>query len=292
MLVSSRQLFDEAVTRLGRIYDANEARSIAFLLLESQFGLARAAVLAGKTVAFPDPANWAASLRRLEGHEPVQYVTGLTYFYGLPFRVNPHVLIPRPETEELVEWVVREHAGRPVRLLDVGTGSGCIAVSLAKALPGATVWALDVSPAALQTAQENAALNDVDVRFLEADILQWERAPALAGLPFDVVVSNPPYVTVAEKSQMRANVTDFEPHLALFVPDADPLRFYRVLAAFCRQRLSPGGACYLEINEQFPGPTEAVLREAGLAGTQVHTDLYGKPRHVKAIQPGEWGQNH
>ena len=286
MHVSSRRLFDEAVTRLGRIYDANEARSIAFLLLESQFGLSRAAVLAGKTVPLPYPAGWGETLRRLEGHEPVQYVTGLTHFYGLPFRVNPHVLIPRPETEELVEWVVREHAGRPLRILDVGTGSGCIAVSLAHALPGATVWALDVSPAALQTARENAALNGADVRFLEADILQWETAPALAGLSFDVVVSNPPYVTVAEKALMRVNVTDFEPHLALFVPDADPLRFYRVLAAFCRQRLPPGGACYLEINEQFPGPTEAVLHEAGLAGTQVHTDLYGKPRHVKAVQPG------
>ena len=285
MHVSSRQLFDEAVTRLGRIYDANEARSIAFLLLESQFGLSRAAVLTARPVPLPDPAGWEERLRRLEGHEPVQYVTGLAYFYGLPFRVNPQVLIPRPETEELVAWVVREHADRPVRVLDVGTGSGCIAVSLAKALPGAAVWALDVSPGALQTARENAALNGATVRFLEADVLQWETAPALAGLPFDVVVSNPPYVTVAEKALMRANVTDFEPHLALFVPDADPLRFYRVLAAFCHRRLSPGGACYLEINEQFPGPTETVLRQAGLTGTQVYTDLYGKPRHVKAIQP-------
>ncbi len=285
MPVSSRQLFDEAVTRLGRIYDANEARSIAFLLLESQFGLSRASVLAGKTLPLPDPAGWAQCLRRLEGHEPVQYVTGLTYFYGLPFRVNPHVLIPRPETEELVEWVVREQSGRPLRILDVGTGSGCIAVSLAKALPGAVVWALDVSPAALATARENAALNDADVRFLEADILHWETAPALAGLSFDVVVSNPPYVTVAEKALMRDNVTRFEPHLALFVPDADPLRFYRVLAGFCRQCLPLGGACYLEINEQFPGPTETVLRGAGLTATQIHTDLYGKPRHIKATQP-------
>jgi release factor glutamine methyltransferase len=286
MHVSSRQLLDEAVTRLGRIYDANEARSIAFLLLESRFGLSRAAVLTAQAVPLPDRAGWEESLRRLEGHEPVQYVTGLAYFYGLPFRVNPHVLIPRPETEELVAWVVREHAGRPVRILDVGTGSGCIAVSLAKALPGATVWALDVSPGALQTARENAALNGADVRFLEADVLHWQTAPALAGLAFDVVVSNPPYVTVAEKALMRANVTDFEPHLALFVPDADPLRFYRVLAAFCRQRLPPGGACYFEINEQFPGPTEAVLRGAGLTGTRLYTDLYGKSRHVKAIQPG------
>ena len=283
MHVSSRQLFDEAVTRLVRIYDANEARSIAFLLLEGQFGLSRAAVLAGKAVPLPDPAGWGESLRRLESHEPVQYVTGLAHFYGLPFRVNPQVLIPRPETEELVEWVVREHAGRPVRILDVGTGSGCIAVSLAKALPRATVSALDVSPGALQTARENAAFNGAAVHFLEADVLRWETAPALAGLTFDVVVSNPPYVTVGEKPSMRANVTDFEPHLALFVPDADPLLFYRVLAAFCRQRLSPGGACYLEINEQFPGPTEAVLREAGLSGTQVHTDLFGKPRHVKGV---------
>jgi release factor glutamine methyltransferase len=278
-------LFDEAVTRLGRIYDANEARSIAFLLMESQFGLSRVAVLTAQTVPLPDRAGWEESLRRLEGHEPVQYVTGLAYFCGLPFRVNPHVLIPRPETEELVEWVVREHTGRSVRILDVGTGSGCIAVSLVKALPGATVWALDVSPEALQTARENAALNGADVHFLEADVLQWETAPALAGLSFDVVVSNPPYVTVAEKALMQPNVTDFEPHLALFVPDADPLRFYRVLAAFCRQRLSPGGACYFEINEQFPDSTEAVLHWAGLTGTQVYTDLFGKSRHIKAIQP-------
>ena len=287
MHVASRQLFDEAVTRLGSIYDANEARSIAFLLLEHHFGLSRAAVMTGKTVLLSDSTGWMESLRRLERHEPVQYVTGITHFYGLPFRVNPHVLIPRPETEELVEWVVREHSGRPLRILDVGTGSGCIAVSLAKALPLARVWALDVSPKALQTARENAALNGADVRFLEANILQWENAPALADLPFEVVVSNPPYVTVAEQALMRNNVTDFEPHLALFVPDADPLRFYRVLAAFCRQRLPPGGACYLEINEQFPGPTEVVLRDAGLTDTQVHTDLYGKPRHIKAVQPGE-----
>ena len=287
MHVASRQLFDEAVTRLGSIYDANEARSIAFLLLEHHFGLSRAAVMTGKTVLLSDSTGWMESLRRLERHEPVQYVTGITHFYGLPFRVNPHVLIPRPETEELVEWVVREHSGRPLRISDVGTGSGCIAVSLAKALPLARVWALDVSPKALQTARENAALNGADVRFLEANILQWENAPALADLPFEVVVSNPPYVTVAEQALMRNNVTDFEPHLALFVPDADPLRFYRVLAAFCRQRLPPGGACYLEINEQFPGPTEVVLRDAGLTDTQVHTELYGKPLHIKAIQPAK-----
>jgi release factor glutamine methyltransferase len=239
----------------------------------------------GKTVAIPDPSGWQEYLRRLEGHEPVQYVTGQTYFYGLPFRVNPHVLIPRPETEELVDWIVREGQERPLRVLDVGTGSGCIAVSLAKTLPLATVWALDVSPQALQTAQQNATLNGVHIHFLAADILQWETLLWPDDFVFDVVVSNPPYVTQAEKGIMRPNVANFEPHLALFVPDNDPLLFYRTIARFCRNRLLPGGACYLEINEQFPGPTAEVLLMAGLTNPTVYTDLSGKPRHVKALQP-------
>lgn len=286
MHTSTRQLVAEAVTRLSQIYDPDESRSIAFLLLEHLYGYNRAAVLADKTISGTDRARWQESLRRLEAHEPLQYVTGTTEFYGLPFRVNSHVLIPRPETEELVDWIVREHRDRPVRMLDFGTGSGCIAVSLAKTLPRAEVWAVDISPEALETARQNAQINGVEVHFAEADILHRQSMEALENIRFDVVTSNPPYVTTGEKTLMRPNVLRFEPHLALFVPDTDPLLFYRHIAAFARHSLTPGGMVYLEINEQFPAETASLLHSAGLTDTFVYTDLYGKPRHIRAMQQG------
>ncbi len=283
MHVSSRQLADEVVTRLGQIYDPAEARSIAFLLLEHLYGLSKAAVAADKTIPQPDPGGWQENLRRLEAHEPVQYVTGTAHFYGLRFRVNPAVLIPRPETEELVDWIIREHRNRSIRILDIGTGSGCIAVSLAKNLPRAQVWGADISADALRTARRNAHYNEANVQFVEADIRHWETARVLEELTFDLVVSNPPYVTTSEQSLMRPNVLAFEPHLALFVPDADPLLFYRHIAAFCNRHLNPGGAAYFEINEQFPAQTAGVLQAAGLGDPFLYTDLFGKARHIRVF---------
>jgi release factor glutamine methyltransferase len=284
MHVSSRQLADEAVTRLSQAYDPAEARSIAFLLLEHLYGLSKAAVIADKTIPQADQGQWQENLRRLEAHEPLQYVTGTAHFYGLRFGVNPAVLIPRPETEELVDWIIREHRNRPVRILDIGTGSGCIAVSLAKNLPQAQVWGADISADALRMARQNAHFNEANVQFVEADILHWETAMGFKELTFDLVVSNPPYVTTSEQNLMRPNVLAFEPHLALFVPDADPLLFYRCIAAFCKRHLTPGGVAYLEINEQFPAQMAEVLQAAGLQDPFLFTDLSGKPRHIRAFR--------
>jgi release factor glutamine methyltransferase len=217
-------------------------------------------------------------LNRLRNWEPVQYILGRTEFYGLPFIVDRRALIPRPETEELVDWIVHDPQSREADILDVGTGSGCIAISLAATLPHARVSACDISLDALDLAGANSRVNKTDVNFFAFDM----RNGALP-LPskYRLIVSNPPYVTEREKVLIRRNVLDFEPDLALFVPDQDPLVYYRCLALLGRKYLTDGGLLYLEINEQFPNEVMKILQQAGFYGLEVKRDLGGKARMVR-----------
>lgn len=222
----------------------------------------------------------AEIVRRLSLHEPVQYVLGETEFYGLPFELSPGVLIPRPETEELVEWVLDYAKARPVKtVLDIGTGSGCIAVSLAKYLSEAEVYGLDVSPDALRIADGNAKKNSVRINWIQTDILLPE---ATLPSPVDIVVSNPPYVTVVEKKAMEKNVLDYEPSLALFVPDDQPLLFYEQIADVSREILLPGGCLFFEINAAFGRETVEMLRTKQYRNVELRRDMSGKDRMIKA----------
>ncbi|WP_163716342.1 peptide chain release factor N(5)-glutamine methyltransferase [Mangrovibacterium lignilyticum] len=219
-------------------------------------------------------------VERLKRQEPIQYILEETEFYGLNFRVSSDVLIPRPETEELVDWIIKDSPAPGARILDVGTGSGCIPISLKKQLEHTIVAACDISPGALKMAQTNATFNQVDVRFFQLDILN----PTRQYLPdkLDILVSNPPYITNSEKKLMQPNVLDFEPHLALFVEDDSPLLFYRALAKFGIQNLKAGGVIYWEINEAFGPACVSLLKQNGYIDIQLRKDLNGKDRMIKA----------
>jgi len=225
--------------------------------------------------------KFQVAIERLKLYEPIQYIIGDTEFYGLEFKVNPSVLIPRPETEELVAWIIDGHKKKQqISILDIGTGSGCIAVTLAKHLVNANVYALDVSLEALSLAKENALTNDVNVEFIEADILDWD----YGDLQFDVIVSNPPYVRELEKEAMSANVLDHEPHLALFVKDDDALLFYRTITKVANKILKPNGQLYFEINESLGKDTYDLLSNSGYSAVELKKDLFQKDRMIKAIK--------
>ena len=221
-------------------------------------------------------------LKRLQKHEPIQYILGEIEFFGLPFKVNKNVLIPRPETEELVEWILQDlqETGKDEpRILDIGTGSGCIAISLAKNLPKALVSAIDISEAALETAKMNAALNGVEVRFLQKDILSMGELTE----KYDLIVSNPPYVRELEKHEMKPNVLNNEPETALFVKDENPLLFYDKIAKLAQVGLKKNGGLYFEINQYLGKETEQLIREAGME-TELRKDFLGNFRMLKGIR--------
>lgn len=281
---SSRQLLQRITSELQSIYETEEARSMAFILLEHFFGLTRSVILTDKVIIGSDSSALEAALERLKQHEPIQYVIGSTEFMGRVFEVDIHVLIPRPETEELVSLIIDENKHNiPAKLLDIGTGSGCIAVSLATAWPKAQVTALDVSPEALQVAKKNAAKYVQNIQFTEASILDTQWQELAIPMQLDVVVSNPPYVTYAEESRMRKNVIQYEPHLALFVENTDPLLFYRHIAWFCKRHLKKGGLCYLEINEQYGEEIKKLFLENTFTEAVVLQDMFGKNRFVKGV---------
>lgn len=219
-------------------------------------------------------------VERLKMFEPIQYILGETEFYGLTFRLSQDVLIPRPETEELVDWILRDSPIPSARILDVGTGSGCIPISLKKQLVQANVSACDISPKALQIARNNTLLNQVDVNFFELDILNT----TTYALPekLDILVSNPPYIRNSEKELMHDNVLRFEPHLALFVDDESPLIFYNALAKFGSKNLNPGGLIYWEINEAYGIECYELLEKEGFSDIVLRKDLNGKDRMIKA----------
>jgi release factor glutamine methyltransferase len=228
-------------------------------------------------------------LSRLKTGEPVQYILGHTEFYGLPFKVNPSVLIPRPETEELVDWalnswqLVVDSWQQPHNILDIGTGSGCIAISLKKNLDKVSVSAIDISTEALNTAKGNAALNNVDINFIQEDILnQTHHSPLTTH--YSLIISNPPYVTLEDKKQMHTNVTDFEPHTALFVPENNPLIFYKAIADFAVGYLEKGGLLFFEINESYGEEIVKLLNDKSFTNTELMSDMSGKARMIKATK--------
>lgn len=258
------------------LYPEREARRIALTAAAALSGESEAKFLAdpNQRVNIDGVERCAA---QLAAGCPVQYVTGRTEFCDMTFHVDGSVLIPRPETEELVLWAEQCAADhRNPRILDVCTGSGCIAIVLAAHLPQAKVTALDISHAALETARRNASMNGVSIRFIEDDALNG--MPSLTGETFDIIVSNPPYIPHSEIESMHVNVTSYEPHEALFVDDADPLVFYRAIARAARTMLSEGGSLLFEVHEAWAERTAEMLRREGFGQTEVRIDLFGKPR--------------
>lgn len=271
------------VKELDGLYDAEEAGALAVLTLGHLCRLSRGQVLLKKTQALDPQTETSLEiiLQELVTGKPLQYILGETEFYGLRFLVNPSVLIPRPETEELVDWILRETAKRPElrSLLDIGTGSGCIPVAVKKSRPQLEVSAIDISADALETAMRNATLNKAPITFRQLDMLN--HSEALSG-PFSVIVSNPPYIAAREKEQMHPNVLRFEPHTALFVGDSDPLVFYRSIGRFALTRLEPGGMLFFEINEHLGPETVALLGDIGFTDIELRKDLNGKDRMIRA----------
>jgi release factor glutamine methyltransferase len=286
--ISSRDLLRHLTMSLAALYNEPESRSMAFGLIESRLGLRNTEVLADKALPTGHESELeqiSKDLERLLAGEPLQYVLGEAEFWGLTLQVNKHVLIPRPETEELVALILKEKASLSQgRILDICTGSGCIAIALRHELRNASVWALDVSPEALHTARANAVRHTPGIQFIEADILSADTG-SLPGM-LDVIVSNPPYVTEAEKAMMKDNVLLHEPHLALFVSNHTPLVFYVAIARLGQKLLKSGGSIYFEINEQFGAETSALLMDSGYIRVELHKDLSGKNRMVRAIWPG------
>ncbi|WP_300569017.1 peptide chain release factor N(5)-glutamine methyltransferase, partial [Flavobacterium sp.] len=229
--------------------------------------------------------QWETVLSQLKEHKPIQYILGETEFFGLPFYVNGNTLIPRPETEELVDWIIsvnqKRQESEPLRILDIGTGSGCIAVSLAKNLPNAKVFAIDVSDKALATAQKNAERNNTHVTFFHKDILETEDLE----LQFDIIVSNPPYVRNLEKEEINKNVLEYEPHLALFVEDDDALIFYRKISELALNHLSEKGQLYFEINQYLGAGMISLLQHYDFKNIELRKDIYGNDRMIFGIKP-------
>jgi len=272
------------IQTLTPLYDAEEADRFFIISLEELKGWRRVdfALNTEAVLSQDEIDRWNSVLAQLQIHRPIQYIFGKSYFYGLDFTVNEDTLIPRPETEELVDWVIAENKGKSFEIIDIGTGSGCIAISLAKNLPQAKVSAMDISTGALAVAKTNAAQNDAVVNFIQQDVL------ALSELPqkYDVIVSNPPYVRELEKPEIQPNVLEFEPHLALFVSDADPLLFYRKIAQLARVGLNPGGRLYFEINQYLGPETLEMLEDHGFADVVLRSDMYGNNRMIACMFKG------
>lgn len=261
-------------------YPDSEIMPLARLLLTQVFGMSVVELYAGKDTVFSanEQKQLDDILIRLQKQEPVQYIIGSEEFYGLTFEVNEQVLIPRPETRELVDWIIQDHPHGRVKILDIGTGSGCIAISLAKNLEVAEVASWDVSEGALQVAGRNCRRNGVQVKLEQRDVLHTSPTGEL----FDVIVSNPPYITEKEKADMDANVLEWEPGLALFVPDDNPLLFYRKIAELGRDMLVPGGTLYFEINREYGRQTVDMLTGLEYKHIELRKDIFQNDRMIKA----------
>ncbi|WP_299111112.1 peptide chain release factor N(5)-glutamine methyltransferase [uncultured Winogradskyella sp.] len=276
---------------LDAIYGKHEVDSFFYLCTEHYLNVPRIQLTLepGLAMTKPETDTFFKVLEDLKQQKPIQYILGETEFYGLPFKVKEHVLIPRPETEELVDLIIRSvtarAVGKSIKILDIGTGSGCIAISLAKNLPKAKVYALDVSSEALTMAKENAKGNNVDITFIEASILEasnWNLF--FENTKFDVIVSNPPYVRELEKQEIQPNVLDNEPHLALFVEDNNPLIFYKAITDFAVKKLKPNGKLYFEINEYLGEETKQLLVDANFEAVELLKDLNGNDRMLKGVK--------
>ena len=261
---------------LDGIADAREITAWAYLVIQYLFGLNRSdtIVYSNKVISIKKSDCIKRIISELKEDKPIQYILGEAEFYGLKFKVNKHTLIPRPETEELVDWILKEDFNS---ILDIGTGSGCIAISLAK-YSSAQITAIDNCEKALEVAKENAKLNKVDIKFYTQDIFQSTDLFSL-----DVIVSNPPYISESEKENMKANVLQYEPHLALFISDKDPLVFYKKIGSLAAKSLNFGGKLFFEINEQYGSEISKMLSKMGFVDIALKKDINDKDRMIKAI---------
>jgi release factor glutamine methyltransferase len=278
--ITIRQLLSDLTEALTPAYGGGEASSIARIVAEDAFHLKGNA---GRELDDVEYTRYLDISQRLLSGEPVQYVLGQADFFGMKFRVSPATLIPRQETEELVAWVLEEPVSNGVKLLDVGLGSGCIAISIRKKRPGWTVYGMEVSEEALAVAQQNSEiLVGGDTRFFHGNALKkqdWQNLPAL-----DIVISNPPYIPTAERTLVPAHVLNHEPHLALFVTDDDPLLFYRVIAGMSLEKLKSGGRLFFECNEFNAGEVAEMLGQSGFTSIESRKDICGADRMVRAVK--------
>ena len=291
-LAEISQLYKEQLTEL---YDAEEVQSLYLMVVEYLLGFSKTAYILKKqqTISDAEVVKFKSILRELSYGKPIQYILGEAEFLGLKFNINPSVLIPRPETEELVEWVLEncksldfsEQHGNKINILDIGTGSGCIAISLKKHLPNANVYALDISAEALATAKGNAELNDLTVGFIEGDILNQSIIQSFDLSKLNMIVSNPPYIKEDEKPAMHQNVLANEPHTALFVSNDRPLVFYEAIADFAKANFEKEGRLFFEINEYLGKETVQMLDGKGFKDIVLRKDMQGKDRMIVATYP-------
>ncbi|MET2984391.1 peptide chain release factor N(5)-glutamine methyltransferase [Aureibaculum conchae] len=283
-LLELKSLFIEV---LKNSYPKKEILSFYYLLIEDCLKLPKTEIILQQNLKISenDLNYFKQSLKLLKEEKPIQYIIGKTEFYGLTFKVHENILIPRPETEELVSWILEEENlinSSSTNILDIGTGSGCIAIGLAKNLPKSKISAIDVSKKALAVAKQNATLNQVEVNFMEQDILNSNITPITT--KYDIIVSNPPYVRELEKHEMHNNVLQNEPHLALFVKDENPLLFYDKIADFAKESLIESGLIYLEINQYLASETMQLLAQKGFNTIELRKDIFGNKRMIKAIK--------
>lgn len=273
---------------LDTIYGNNEVDSFFNILIDYYLNLKRITLVMQPeyTISKEEEQPLFEALSRLKLEEPIQYIIGETEFFGLVFKVNQNTLIPRPETEELVQWIIEDYKDNleQIKILDIGTGTGCIPISLAKNLPKAKVKALDISTKALEVAKQNAELNAVEVDFIEQNILEtYHTELDSASQKFDVIVSNPPYVRELEKAEMKGNVLKHEPELALFVDDMNPLIFYKAITEFATHNLKAGGTLYFEINQYLGSEMIQLLEDFNFKDIELKKDMFGNNRMIKAI---------
>lgn len=281
LLAEIKRIFHK---ELDSIYGADEVSSFFYLLIENYLGLERFTLVIqpNLVISKEEEAPFFEALSQLKLQKPIQHILGHTYFMDLKFNVGPDVLIPRPETEDLVRWILDDYKltnSQNLKILDIGTGSGCIAISLAKNLKTSKVSAMDISNEALEIAKENAESNEVNSDFFKADILKIETE-----LQLDVIVSNPPYVRELEKDSMRKNVIEHEPEVALFVSNKDPLVFYRAIADFAQKNLTSKGSLYLEINQYLGKDMVELLKKYTFKNIELRKDIFGKDRMIKAVK--------
>ncbi len=281
-LIEYKKIF---LKSLSALYTPEEAYSIFKILIQERLGLDAAEIILSHSQKLTEPlfTSLTNDLTRLTNGEPIQYVTGKTLFYQLPFFLNNKVLIPRPETEELVQWIIdyaKSSSDKPLKVLDIGTGSGCISISLKKNIPNSQLTAMDISEAALGLAQKNAIINKTIINFIQLDVLNTHKLPE----KYHIIVSNPPYVSEREKKQMHTNVLNHEPDIALFVKNSNPLVFYDKIGDLAWKYLHPNGVLFFEINQYLSQETKILLKNKGFSAIVIKKDFLGNDRLIRAVK--------
>lgn len=282
-----KDVIKKIISSLENIYDEREAKNIAYLLTGHVLNISKEKILSSPELLIDVVAekNILNAINDLKNRKPIQYILGHTLFYNCTINVNENVLIPRPETEELVRIIIEDikNPNKKIKILDIGTGSGCIAITLKKNLPHAEVHATDISEQALFVAKKNATGNNTEINFYHTDIMDETTWPLIKEL--DVIVSNPPYVRESEKIHMNKNVLNFEPPISLFVSDDDPLKFYKAIARYSENNLKKGGSMYLEINEAFASEIADIFKNIDFIDVLTNNDIHGKPRFLTCRKP-------